>query len=193
MALFNYNRAMDQYKVSIIEKSARIATLAHNDQMRKDGNVPYIVHPFMVALKLQKYDFGEETIAAALCHDVLEDTDYPPDQLRTNIGEKAYKIVKTVSYNYSLEWHDRKMAYIESVRKGPIGAKAVCVADKIHNLESIFIAYEVQGPALWNKFNKGKEDKLWFEESVLKMLKVTWDHPLIKEYESLIKKEKSLK
>ena len=37
-----------------------------------------------------------------------------------------------------------------------------------------------------------KEKKIWFEEEVLKMLKETWDHPMIKEYEVLINKEKKL-
>lgn len=69
----------------------------------------------------------------------------------------------------------------------------MAVANKIHNLESLLITYKVQGSELWKKFNRGKEQKLWFEKEVLKMLKETWKHPLIKEYERLINQETKLK
>jgi len=68
----------------------------------------------------------------------------------------------------------------------------VAAADKVHNLESLLIAYKEQGPALWKKFNRGKEQKLWFENEVLKMLKRTWHHPLVNEYEKLIKQVEKL-
>jgi hypothetical protein len=84
---------------------------------------------------------------------------------------------------------EKKTKYIETVRKGSVGAKAVALADKLHNLESLFIIYEQEGPQVWKKFNRGMESKqLWFEESVLTMLKETWKHPMIKEYEEQLKK-----
>jgi len=182
---------------SIVEKATRIAARAHKDQIRKGDDTPYItpyvVHPIMVALKLQKYGFGDEVIAAALCHDVLEDTDYPAEELHQELGNESFRIIKAVTADDSLPWEEKKLQYIETVRQGPVGAKAVCVADKIHNLECIFIAYDVQGDVLWSKFNRGKEQKIWFESLVLKMLKETWDHPMIEDYESLLEKEKALK
>ncbi|MBI2794496.1 MAG: hypothetical protein HYX66_07605 [Ignavibacteria bacterium] len=91
-----------------------------------------------------------------------------------------------------MTWEAKKIKYIESVRNGSEGAKAVSVADKIHNLESLMIAYAIQGPELWTIFNVGKKQKRWFENEVLKMFKQTWRHPLIDEYESLLEKEKLL-
>ncbi len=43
------------------------------------------------------------------------------------------------------------------------------------------------------KFNQGKDQKFWFENGVLKMLKETWQHPLIEGYEKLLAKERELK
>ena len=86
-----------------------------------------------------------------------------------------------------------KKKYVESVRNGSAGANEVAIADKINNLESLLIAYEEQGPALWEKFNRGKDQKVWFENEVLKMLKDTWPHSLIEEYESLLMMIKELK
>jgi len=170
-----------------IEKALRIAVEAHKDQTRKGDGSPYINHPLMVAFKLQKYNFPDEVIAAALTHDVLEDTDYTEEKLREELGDEVLEIVKAVTNDDSLVWEEKKKEYIESVRRGPQGAKAVCIADKIHNLESLLAAYKEQGPDLWKKFNRGKDKKVWFETEVLKMIKETWQHPLIEEYEKLIK------
>ena len=177
---------------NIIEKVTRIAVEAHKNQVRKADNSPYIIHPFMVALKLQKYNFEDEVIAAALTHDVLEDTDYPEEKFREELGDEVYKIVKAVTNDDSLVWEEKKKQYIETVRNGPEGAKAVCIADKIHNLECLLIAYNEQGKEVWKKFNRGKDKKVWFETEVLKMLKDTWQHPMIDEYETLVEEEKKL-
>lgn len=146
----------------------------------------------MVAMKLIKYGFSEETIAAALVHDVLEDTNFPEKKLKKELGDKVLKIVKSVTNDETLVWEEKKKKYIETVKKGSDESKAVATADKIHNLESLLTAYEEQGSEIWQKFNRGKEQKVWFEKEMLKMLKETWQHPLIDEYESLLKKEKKL-
>lgn len=179
--------------MNIIEKATRIAVIAHQGQTRKGDNLPYIIHPFMVALKLQKYNFSENIIAAALTHDVLEDTDYPEEKLKTELGDEVFEIVKAVSNDESLSWEEKKKQYIETVKNGPDGAKAVCVADKIHNLESLLNAYQDQGIDVWKKFNRGKDKKVWFETEVLKMLEEVWQHPLINEYKNLLEQEKLLK
>ena len=177
---------------NITEKAVRVSVAAHKEQTRKGDNLPYIIHPFMVALKLAKYNFSDIVIAAALTHDVLEDTNFGEEKLKAELGEEVLEIVKAVTNDDSLPWEEKKKKYVETVRNGPEGAKAVAVADKIHNLESLIIAHAEQGPALWKKFNRGKEQKLWFENEVLKMLKQTWKHPLVDEYESLLEKEKLL-
>lgn len=185
-------RHMSIYKPSLIEKALRIATVAHKDMVRKADGLPYILHPFAVAMRLQKEGFSDDVVAAGLVHDVLEDTDYPAEQLRKELGNKVYKMVLSVTNDDTLPWEEKKTKYIETVRRGSEGAKAVALADKLHNLESLFIIYDKEGPAVWKKFNKGVEAKLWFEESVLKMLKETWDHPMVGEYERQLKKLRKL-
>lgn len=142
----------------------------------------------MVALKLSKHGFSDHVIAAALTHDVLEDTKCTDEEFKAELGNEVYEIVKAVTNDDSLSWEEKKKKYVETVKNGPDGAKAVAVADKIHNIESILIAYAEQGPGVWNKFNRGKGQKLWFENEVLKMLREKWEHPLIDEYEELLEK-----
>lgn len=177
---------------NIIEKAVRVSVAAHKDQIRKGDDLPYIIHPFMVALKLAKYNFPDTVIAAALTHDVLEDTETTEEKLREDLGDDVVDIVKAVTNDESLSWEEKKEKYVETVRNGSEGAKAVATADKIHNLESLLIAHSIQGPELWKRFNRGKEKKLWFEHKVLQMLQDTWHHPLIEEYERLLDQEKEL-
>jgi guanosine-3',5'-bis(diphosphate) 3'-pyrophosphohydrolase len=180
-------------KANILEKAVRIAVLAHGGKTRKGDGLPYIIHPVMVALKLAKHSFSDTVVASALVHDVLEDTKYPEEKLQAELGTDVLQIVKAVTNDDSLPWEEKKKRYVETVRNGPDGAKAVAAGDKIHNLESLLIAHAEQGPRLWKKFNRGKEQKIWFENEVLKMLKETWQHPLINEYERLLEREKHLK
>jgi (p)ppGpp synthase/HD superfamily hydrolase len=175
---------------SVIEKAMRIAVRAHAQQTRKESDLPYISHPAMVALKLANYNFSNEIIAAALLHDVLEDTDFGEDRLHTEMGDEIFAIVKAVSNDDSLSWDEKKLKYIETVRNGGEGAKAVSTADKVHNMESLLIAYQEKGPVVWEFFKRGKEKKIWFEEEMLKMLRETWRHPLVDEYDELLQELK---
>ncbi|HHX58572.1 MAG TPA: HD domain-containing protein [Candidatus Moranbacteria bacterium] len=191
--MVNIKETKDRIKMNrLLEKAVLVSVEAHKDQIRKGDDSPYIAHPFMVALKLAKYHFSDTVIAAALVHDVLEDTEFSEEKLKEELGEEVLEIVRIVTNDDSLPWEEKKRRYVESVRAGSEGAKAVALADKIHNLESLLLAHSKQGPELWKRFNRGKDKKIWFEEEVLKMLKETWDHPLIEEYERLLNKEREL-
>lgn len=178
--------------LSLIERATRIAAMAHKDQVRKESNTPYIAHPFMVARILTAHKFPDEVVAAGLVHDVPEDTDISIDALRRELGDVVADMVMSVTNDDSLSWEEKKLAYIENVRNGSEGAKAVATADKIHNAESLLAAFAVQGEALWDNFNAGKEKKLWFEEAMLQMLKDSWGHTLVDDYEVLVRKMRAL-
>lgn len=177
----------------LIDNAINLAVTWHTGQTRKVDGSPYIIHPIAVATMLAKNGFSDETIAAGYCHDLLEDTQCTEDDILTACGSKVLEIVKAVTNDDKKPWEEKKLGYIESVRNGPVEAKAVCVADKIHNLKSLIASHETQGPSIWKKFNRGKENKLWFELNVLKELKKNWNHPLLHEYEQLIEAMKKLK
>lgn len=170
----------------------RMAVSGHAAQTRKDDDSPYIVHPVNVALIVAKHGFADEVIAAALTHDLIEDTPLTLDELRTTLGDDVADIVEAVTNDDSLSWEEKKLAYIETVREGNEGAKAVATADKIHNAESLLVAHMRLGPALWTHFNAGRDKKIWFEERMLLMLKESWQHPLVSEYETLVTKMRTL-
>jgi len=171
---------------NLIERATALAVRAHETQMRKEAPVPYIVHPVAVSLTLARYGFSDTVIAAALVHDVVEDTSMDDEELRRELGDGVADLVAPVTHNDALPWEEKKRAYIESVRKSSDGARAISLADKIANARSLIAAHKVQGPAIWNHFNAGREKKLWFEHAMLDMFAVSWDHPMVEEYAELV-------
>ncbi|PIY79674.1 MAG: hypothetical protein COY81_01390 [Candidatus Pacebacteria bacterium CG_4_10_14_0_8_um_filter_43_12] len=176
----------------LISKASALAHRWHQGATRKADGSPYIEHLKAVADLLVTNGFSDETIAAGFCHDLLEDTECPESEIRQECGKVVLNIVKTVTNDDSLPWKEKKLKYIASVRAGSDDAKAVCVVDKIHNQLSLQKAYREQGSAIWQHFNQGKKDKLWFEQSVLKMLQETWDHPLLEKYAELVERMEKL-
>lgn len=179
---------------NIIQKAVELAYRYHSPNTRKVSHDPEFIHPVMVATILAKNGFCDETIAAGFCHDLLEDTKCTEVEIMNSCGQKVLEIVKVVTNEKLKDWKEKKRRYIESVKKGPIEAKAVCCADKIHNLQSTLSAYpNFTHKEFWGKFNASRENKEWFEDGVLKMLNETWNHPLIREYEKLLIKVRKLK
>jgi len=179
-------------KTSLVERALAIAAEAHKDQVRKEGSIPYIVHPVMVAWKLREAGFGDTVVAAALAHDILEDTEYPDWKLEEELGTEVMRVVRAVTNDDSLAWTDKKKRYIETVEEGGEDAWAVATADKIHNAESLLAAHARLGEALWDAFKASKEEKLWFEEAMLAMLRKNWSHPLVDEYAALVERMRAL-
>ncbi len=178
--------------LNLLERATRMAVLGHATQKRKGEDLPYITHPIRVALLLAQHGFSEEVIAAGLVHDILEDTPITESELREELGDMVGDIVTAVTNNDFLSWKDKKRAYVESVRAASVEAKAVALADKIHNAESIIGRHAELGSALWANFNASREDKLWFEEEMLAMLQETWKHPLVGEYARLVEQIRTL-
>lgn len=178
--------------ISLIERAIRIAISAHGDQVRRNDGSPYFIHPLMVGFKLEKHGFSDTVVAAGIAHDILEDTDVTEDELREILGDDVVDIVTVVSHDDSLSWDDKKKGYVEQLRNAPEEAKAVSVADKIHNAESMVVTYKEIGGDIWKKFKRSKERKMWFEDMVLSMLKETWDHPMVDEYALLVEEMRNM-
>jgi len=178
--------------MTLTEKALRLAVTAHKEQVRKSDNSPYVVHPIMVSLILQEHGFDETIIAAAIAHDVLEDTAVTRQELASALGEEVAAIVDGVSEDMSLGWEVRKEAYVHVVAAASEGVKAVSIADKIHNAESIIHDYKTAGKTVWIPFTRGKAKKIWFEELLYTEVQKTWNHPLLERYGSAIEKLKTL-
>lgn len=176
----------------IVARAEFLARKYHASAVRRGDDSPYIKHPEGVAGMLKAEKFSDTVVAAGWCHDLLEDTNCSEQEIVEACGQEVLEIVQAVTNDDSLPWEEKKIKYIASVKAGPEAAKAVCLMDKIYNLRDLLKAYKKQGPALWQKFNRGKKDKYWFESSVLQMLIETWDHSKLVDYELLVEKMSKL-
>lgn len=175
----------------LLDRALQLAFAAHEGQKRHEGT-PYITHPVAVALMLAQRGFGDEVIAAALVHDAFEDSGLSEETMRKELGDTVTDTVKALSYDHSVPYREQRERYIESVRKASDAAKVISVADKIHNAQSLLALHAAGGPGIWSKFNATKEQKIWFEEAMLAMLKESWQNPMVGEYGILVAKLKAL-
>jgi len=122
--------------VPLIERAYQVAERAHEGQTRKSGE-PYITHPLAVAQILADLGIGAKTIAAALLHDTVEDTDYSLDELRRDFGDEIAMLVDGVTKLDKVKYGDSAQA--ETVRKmivamsKDIRVLIVKLADRLHN------------------------------------------------------------
>jgi (p)ppGpp synthase/HD superfamily hydrolase len=147
------------------ERAMRLASEWHREQYRRGSQTPYIVHPFGVATILDRYGFEEDVVIAGLLHDVLEDTDVSIDELQKEFGSHVASLVAACSEVKADEsgvkrpWADRKREYIEVLAQAPLEARAVALADKLHNLLSILCDLE-DGRPVWSVFHAERDDVL---------------------------------
>lgn len=171
-----------------IQKAIYIATHQHRDQKRKIKDLPYIVHPFSVAWLLSEYTNDEDTICAALLHDVIEDTEgYSFENMETDFGKKVVQIVKDVTEDKSLPWQERKEKYIDHLKNALPESLILCAADKVHNLASLSGEIEEKGSLDWSKF-RSYEETMWYYESVyVELSKLPNNMDLLSKYQAELK------
>ena len=157
--------------VSKLDHAITFATMAHNGQFRKKSEIPYIVHPFAVAMLLMNEGCGENVVIAGLLHDTLEDTKVTYDELVHEFGKEVADIVLACSEpDRRASWKVRKQHTIDMLRHAPLDVKYVTCADKLHNVTTILNEYRRIGDAVWSRFHKGYVDQKWYYESIVKEL-----------------------
>ena len=137
--LLGYFNPKDQ---AYINRAFQYAYDGHNGQNRKSGE-PYITHPLHVAIYLCELNFDKETIAAALLHDLIEDTDISYEDLKKEFGEEVADIVDGVTKLDKIKYSSNEEAKADAIRKMVIAmSKDIRVlilklADRLHNIQTI--------------------------------------------------------
>jgi GTP diphosphokinase / guanosine-3',5'-bis(diphosphate) 3'-diphosphatase len=122
--------------ISVIERAFDAAARAHSGQKRKSGD-PYITHPVAVASILAELGMTPPTLAAALLHDTVEDTDYTLEQIRKDFGDEVAMLVDGVTKLDKVAFGDAAQA--ETVRKMVVAMSrdirvlVIKLADRLHN------------------------------------------------------------
>ena len=128
--------------IAMIEKAYEYAKLHHGDQCRKSGE-PYIVHPLNVAYTIAKLELDDETICAALLHDLVEDTDVKREDIVNLFGESVAEMVDGVTKLSRIQYTTKEEQQIEDYRKmflamaKDIRVVLIKLADRLHNMRTL--------------------------------------------------------
>ena len=135
----------------LIRNALDIAIDAHKDQYRKSGE-PYIFHPISVAkIVAEKIGLDANSIAAALLHDVVEDSEYNIEKIKSVFGEKIAKIVEGLTKISKLKKDKILSIQSENFRKmlltlnDDVRVILIKIADRLHNMRTMdSMSYEKQ-------------------------------------------------
>jgi GTP pyrophosphokinase len=134
-----YNPTVDR---DLLTRAFRRAASAHEGQQRRSGE-EFIVHPFGVARICAGLRLDDTTIAAALLHDVVEDTDADIGEIRSEFGDEVAKLVEGVTKLTRIQFQSREQAEAENYRKMIVAMAEdvrvilIKLADRLHNMRTI--------------------------------------------------------
>ncbi|WP_439478988.1 RelA/SpoT family protein [Chryseobacterium aquaticum] len=138
----NTYRTLDEENNKLIRKAFDIALDAHKDQRRKSGE-PYIYHPIAVAkIVAKEIGLGATSIACALLHDVIEDSEYTYEDLKKIFGERIAAIVNGLT-KISIMNHQNISVQSENYRKLLLTLSEdfrvilIKIADRLHNMRTL--------------------------------------------------------
>ncbi|TCH96445.1 bifunctional (p)ppGpp synthetase/guanosine-3',5'-bis(diphosphate) 3'-pyrophosphohydrolase [Roseococcus sp. SYP-B2431] len=126
----------------LILRAGRFAAEAHAQQKRQNGE-PYIIHPVAVAEILAGYRLDTATIATALLHDVVEDTEYKLPEIERRFGPEIARLVDGVTKLSRIEVQSERTKQAENLRKlllalsEDLRVLLVKLADRLHNMRTL--------------------------------------------------------
>src|SRR3982751_2357421 len=134
-----YNQDVDR---DLLRRAFAFAAHAHEGQQRRSGE-DFIHHPWGAAKICAELRLDEQTIAAALLHDVVEDTSAESDELRAEFGDEVAQLVEGVTKLTRIQFQSREQAEAENYRKMIVAMAEdprvilIKLADRLHNMRTI--------------------------------------------------------
>lgn len=175
----------------LIRSALALAERAHAGQTRNgSGGMAYIHHPVAVAELLAEHGCDEETVAAALLHDVVEDSDVGVVEIAERFGPRVASLVETLTDDESVEPYERrKDEHRRRVEEAGGDALAIYAADKLSNVRVLRRAYKNEGEAAGEEFKAPLDVKEEIWRGDLEMLRrEAPELPFVDELESELEK-----
>jgi (p)ppGpp synthase/HD superfamily hydrolase len=156
----------------LVRAALEKARADHEGQVRNgSGGLPYVEHPIAVAALLDEHDYGQEILAAALLHDVVEDSETTIEELRELFGDAVAGMVGALTDDESIEsYRQRKAEHRERLAVAGAGALSIYAADKLANTRALRGALEAEGDSVRDEFKVPLELKLEIWEADLELL-----------------------
>ena len=129
------------YDIQMLDKAYALADKAHAGQNRRSGE-PYICHPLNVALLLVELGMDTESLAAALMHDVVEDTHVRLDEISASFGPDVARLVDGVTKLTKIQFSSVEEQQAENLRKmllamsQDVRVMIIKLCDRLHNMRT---------------------------------------------------------
>ena len=153
-----------------IQRALRRAAEWHEGQLRRGSGLPFLEHVACVALTLTRASCDDDVVIAGILHDAVEDAEVSLDTIRSEFGGRVASIVDACSERKFDDrgghrpWIDRKREHLGSLARATVDARAVVLADKLHNLRSITLDLRA-GLDVWSLFHASRADVLWYYQA----------------------------
>lgn len=145
----------------LIRTALEMAETAHAGQIRNgSGGMAYIHHPVAVAELLAAAGFDEQAVAAALLHDVVEDSEASVEDVAARFGEPVAELVAALTEDDSIEPYERrKDAHRGRVEAASDDAQAIYAADKLSNIRVLRRSLLKEGESAGEEFETPLDTK----------------------------------
>jgi (p)ppGpp synthase/HD superfamily hydrolase len=163
----------------------------HEGHVRKTTGVPYLSHLLAVSGLVLEFGGDEDEAIAGLLHDSLEDTPLTRADLEARVGSRVAEIVARCSdteVQPKPPWRQRKERFLARLDTcgDDAGTLRVVAADKVHNTRSMLADHRLVGDGLWDRFNAGPDEQIWYLRSVSELIRRHLGGPAAVELEAVV-------
>jgi len=172
-------------------------------EYRKGTGIPYMAHLIGVAALVMGEADGpvavtEDMVIAALLHDAVEDHGGTPRlcEIEGRFGADVSRMVAALSDTFAEDhdkkegWEERKNNYLARLRDEPDDVLLISAADKLYNAKAILDDFREIGPAVFDRFKRGRDDQLWYFDELLKVFRTHPPNRVVNDLERVVQELK---
>ena len=179
--------------MELVSEAIIFAAKVHDGMRRKKSDVPYILHPMEAAVIVGTLTSDQHVIAAAVLHDVVEDTDITIEEVEERFGSRVRELVGSETENKRTDrppeetWILRKEESLAMLKNADdVAILMVWLGDKLANMRAIYREWKITGDAMWQRFNqKDVNAQAWYYRSIAKLTSRLCDTSAWIEYSTL--------
>jgi (p)ppGpp synthase/HD superfamily hydrolase len=171
----------------LVGEAFELARTVHAGQIRNgSGGRPYIEHPLAVAEQLAAHNCSDSILAAALLHDVVEESEIEVEEIRARFGAEVGDLVAALTDAEEIEsYTSRKEVHRAEVEAAGRDALTIYAADKLSNIRALRPVYAKQGEAVGAELKAPLDVKVEVWEADVEMLRGAYpDLPFLAELEA---------
>lgn len=178
-----------------VTKAIEFATKAHDGMERKKDKTPYILHPLEAAVIVGSMTDDRDVIAAAVLHDVVEDTPITIEEIEEKFGSRVRTLVESETEDKRADlppentWRIRKEESLEDLANcGDTDVRMLWLGDKLSNMRSFYRIWKVEGDSMWQSFNqKDPSQQKWYYRTIAELTSELKEFSAWQEYNELLK------